>query len=345
MKSIRVCGLVVWVSLVAAWPLMAADADKSSDGAATGTGTLFADETLARGKGFEIKRSQLEEAYILFKANAAARGQAVQEAPERIEQQLLDRLVTVEVLKAKSTAEDRTKATNRADKVASEIKSKSGATGNWERQLKAAGLTPEKFMKELLERAIVEEVMEREVKAFVTITAEQAKKFYNENSDRFMAPEMVRISHILITTQDTTTGQPYTESQKQAARAKADKVYERAKAGEDFTKLVKEISDDVVSREKDGEYKFPRGGMVPEVEAASFSLQANQISDVVTSPYGYHIIKLLEKIPAQKVDYAKVEERIKESLMMMELEKQMPAYLKKVKTEAGVEILLNKDKK
>ena len=346
MRLLHIGLVVISATVVAALPVIAAEAEKpSGGGAVTGTGTLFADETVARGKGFEIKRSQLEDAYMLFKANAASRGQPMQEAPERIEQQLLDRLVTVEVLKTKSTAEDRTKAAARADKVAEEIRSKSGAPGNWERQLKAAGLTPEKFKTELVERATVEEVMEREVKAFVTITTEQAKKFYDDNAERFTAPEMVRISHILIATQDNTTGQAYTESQKVAAREKADKVFARATAGEDYLKLVKEVSDDILSREKEGEYKFPRGGMVPEVEAASFSLQTNQISDVVTSPYGFHIIKLLEKIPPQKIEFTKVEERVKDSLMMVELEKQMPAYLKRVKEDAGVELLLNKDKK
>lgn len=346
MKSLRASVVVGWSSFVAASIVVGAEADRAGSGAAvTGTGTLFADEVVARGKGFEIKRSQLEEAYILFKANAASRGQQIQEPPERIEQQLLDRMVTVEVLKAKSTPEDRSKATNRADKVAAEVQAKSGTPGNWERQLKAAGITPERFKAELLERATVEEVMEREVKAFVVITTEQAKKFYEENSERFLAPETVRIRHILIATQDNNTGQAYTESQKVAAREKADKVHARAKAGEDFTKLVKEVSDDILSREKEGEYKFPRGGMVPEVEAASFSLQTNQISDVVTSPYGFHLVQLLEKTAPQKIDFAKVEERIKEGLMMMELEKQMPSYLQRVKTEAGVELLLNKSSK
>ena len=77
----------------------------------------------------------------------------------------------------------------------------------------------------------------------------------------------------------------------------------------------------------------------------SFTLQPNQVSDLVTSAYGYHIIKLLEKIPPQKVEFVKAEERIKDALMMIELEKQMPLYLERVKKEAAVEILLNKDKK
>ncbi len=74
-------------------------------------------------------------------------------------------------------------------------------------------------------------------------------------------------------------------------------------------------------------------------EAAAFSLKTNQISDVVETEYGYHIIKLSEKIPAAKVELAKVSPQVKEDLTMQEFEKQLPDYIEKVKKEAGVEIV------
>ena len=80
-------------------------------------------------------------------------------------------------------------------------------------------------------------------------------------------------------------------------------LLKRARAGEDFAKLAKEYSEDPGSKDKGGEYKFPRGQMVPEFEAAAFSLGTNQVSDIVTTRFGYHIIKLSEKIPARKVEY------------------------------------------
>src|SRR5437763_13727165 len=118
---------------------------------------------------------------------------------------------------------------------------------------------------------------------------------------------MVRASHILIATSDPATGTEMSESEKKAKRKIADDLLKRAKAGEDFAKLAKENSEDPGSKDKGGEYTFPRGQMMPEFEAAAFSLNTNQVSDVVTTPYGFHIIKLYEKIPAHKEPYAGLE--------------------------------------
>ena len=87
---------------------------------------------------------------------------------------------------------------------------------------------------------------------------------------------------------DQTTGAELPEDQKKAKRKLADDLLKRARAGEDFAKLAKEYSEDPGSKEKGGEYPpFPRGQMVPEFEAAAFSLNTNQVSDVVTTSYGY----------------------------------------------------------
>ena len=160
----------------------------------------------------------------------------------------------------------------------------------------------------------------------------------------FQQPEKVHAAHILISTKDSTTNQDFSPEKKKEKKKLAEKVLQRAKKGEDFGKLAKEFSEDPGSKDAGGEYTFPRGQMVPEFEAAAFSMKTNQISDLVETSYGYHIIKLHDKIPSQKVEYAKVEKEIKERLQLMEIQKQLPDYLDKLKKEAGVEIAGEKSK-
>jgi parvulin-like peptidyl-prolyl isomerase len=79
--------------------------------------------------------------------------------------------------------------------------------------------------------------------------------------------------------------------------------------------------------------------MVPTFEAAAFALKTNELSGIVTTPFGYHIIKSYEKIPAKTVEFDKVKDELKQYLTTMEVQKQLPDYTKKVRAEAHVEIL------
>jgi len=319
---------------------IAAEAAKPETKPAAETKKLFADDILCKGKSVEVRRSQVDEAFVQFKANLTARGQPFpEERREQVETQLLDRLVVTRLLVNRATDEDRARAKALAEKFEGDTRKQAGSNESFERQLLAMGFSTEQFREQVAERAICEEVVERELKTKVSITNEQAKKFYDENGDQFERPEMVRASHILISTRDAVSGQEASGEKKKEKRAQTEKILERARKGEDFAALAREFSEDPGSKDKGGEYTFPRGQMVPEFEAAAFGLKTNEISDIVTTQFGYHIIKLSEKMPAQKVEYAKTEKELKEHLTKQEVQKQLPAFLEKLKSEANLEYL------
>ncbi len=301
---------------------------------------LFGDPVLAKGKGFEVKRSQLDASILTFKGAMAARGQTVSPVEmERVEPQLLQELVRLRLLLTQATDTDRTKGKELAEqRIKAEIE-RAGSEENVARQAKAIGRTLESWKAEIGDASVARTILDREIK--VTVTDDEVKKFYDENPARFEQPEQVRASHILFATLDLSTRQPLPEAQKEAKRKQAEEVVKRARAGEDFVKLVKEFSEDASVKDKGGELTLARGNpnLPPEFEAAAFSLGENQISDVVTTTVGYHIIKVLEKIPAKMVEFAKVSDRIKEGLTQQAVQKQLPDYFDKLMKDAGVEIL------
>lgn len=299
---------------------------------------LFGDDTIAKGTGLEVKRSQLDAAMISIRSNAAARNQAI--TPDQAvmyERQILERLIQIQLLNNKATEADKAKGKEMATKQYDAILKRSVTEEALARQLKSVGMTMEELKSKMAEEAIAQAVADRELK--VSVTDEEAKKYYDENPAKFEQPEMVRASHILMSTLDPNTRQPLPEDKKAAKRKQIEELLKRARAGEDFAKLAKENTEDPGSRDSGGEYKFPRGQMVPEFEAAAFSLNTNQVSDVITTQFGYHIIKLSEKIPAQKVELAKVADELKEGLKRQKLEKLLPDYIEKMEKDANVEIV------
>lgn len=300
---------------------------------------LFPDPVVAKGNGFQIKRSQVDDALVAYKANFAARNPGGEPSIPNLEANLLNKLVVTDILLGKATAEDKTNATELTETYLAKAKASFPSEDIFIAQVKASGLTLEQFRARILEQNTCETVLNRELRSKIKISDAEAKKFYDDNPSEFEQKEQVRASHILISTLDKTTQQPLPEDQKKEKEKLAKELKARAEKGEDFAKLAKEYSDDPGSKDKGGEYTFPRGQMVKEFETAAFALQTNQVSEIVETRYGYHIIKLSEKIPASTMEFDKISPKLKEYLTDREFAKQLPAYLEKIKAESKVEIL------
>lgn len=300
---------------------------------------LFGNEVIAKGDGFEIKQSRLDESVITIRAGAASRGSAMPPAAvQQLEREVLKRLVNIELLTLRATDEDRQKGQAEAEKRVAQLIERAGSEEAMSRQLKAVDLTLDRLRDKLIEEATAEMVLQREMN--IQITDAEVEAFYKENPARFEKPETVRAAHILLTTRDPATRAELSETDKAAKRRKIEGLLERARRGDDFATLVRENSEDVQTKDKGGEYTFPRGQMVPEFEAAAFALAPNQVSDVVTTTFGYHIIKVYEKIPASVMPLDdELREQVRDFLRGQRLAEGMDAHMKKLAEAAHVEVL------
>jgi len=297
---------------------------------------LFPDRVIAKGKGVEVKSSDLEEAFLSLKANKAANGQSVPiDAEPEIEKQLLDRMIATQLFLARATPADRTIGNETAKKFMADSRQQSSSEEAFKRQLVALGLTLPQFEKQITEQAIVKAVIDRELKAKEMIGPDEIKKFYDQNPKYFQQPEQVKVAQIQFNTRNLSA------EETERKRAEAKKVLDRANAGEDFSKLVKEFSEDELSKPNDGQFTIIRGQLPIEFESAAFTLKTNQISDLIRTSYGYHIIKLIEKTPPQQAELVKVQDRIRDTLLQEAVQKRLPDYVEKLKKEADVQIVTN----
>lgn len=302
---------------------------------------LFPDKVVAKGKGVEVKQSELDETMIALRASLAAQGQALPDSDRaRLMTNALDRIVMSRLVTSHATADEKSQAKKKAEEFVAEVRKKMPSEEAFKRRLEANGMKYETFFSKAEEETLVRLVVEREVAGKITVTDAEIQKFYDDNAKSFDQPELVKVNHILLTTLESGSKTELPEEKKKEKRALIDKLLQRAKAGDDFAKLATEFTEDIGSKERGGEYIFPRGRMVPEFEAAAWALMPGQISEVVTTQFGYHIIKLQEKIAPKKLALTEVSARIKDGLVGQQVQKQMPDYYKKLKTEAGVQFFL-----
>jgi len=181
-----------------------------------------------------------------------------------------------------------------------------------------------------------------QLRSRITVTPQEIESYYNSNIQQFQAPEQVRASHILLKTDG---------KDEAAVKKQAEDILKQAKApGADFAALAKKYSEDDGSKANGGDLDyFSKGRMVPEFEQAAFSMQPGQISDLVKSQFGFHIIKVVDKKAASTRTLDEVRTQIQTTLTTQRLDQQLaertrdldarikkPADLDTVGKEAGL---------
>ena len=185
-------------------------------------------------------------------------------------------------------------------------------------------------------RLAYQKLMEAQFDGQVNITEEDAQKYYSENTKQFEQPEQVRASHILI---KPDLSDPNTDPNlaKAAAKARAEVLLEQIKAGADFAQLAKANSDDPGSAQNGGDLNFfGKGQMIPPFEKAAFELEVGQISDVVETRYGYHIIKVTDHKDAGVTTFEEVKEDLINMLKQRKQNELAKQYIEDLKAKATI---------
>ena len=191
----------------------------------------------------------------------------------------------------------------------------------------------EASIKEKLERDLcLKKLIDDEVAPGVKLTDIEIRAFYDNNPEAFKEPEQVRASHILIKVDPEADA-----SQKAEAKKKIDLVQAKLKKGEDFGALAKEYSEGP-SGPKGGDLGyFTRGQMVKSFEDAAFAMKPGEVSGVIETRFGYHLILVTDKKPETTMSYDDIKAKLEEFLKQRKMQEEINVYVKRLEEKAKIE--------
>jgi peptidyl-prolyl cis-trans isomerase C len=180
----------------------------------------------------------------------------------------------------------------------------------------------QKRLEEFKKLTLISTLFEKEVLTKSTVSEQEIMNFFESHQGEFSAAQQVKASHILVKTEE-----------------EARNVLRKLKEGERFSEVAKKVSIDKASAVKGGDLGyFSRGQMVPEFEHAAFHLNAGELSEPVKTPFGYHIIKVLDVKKGPAVEFEKVKDMITQKLMNDKQKEIFDSYIADAKTRHTVTI-------
>ena len=316
--------VVALVLITAGWQASAADKKQPSE------------DKIAVVNGEVVTRSEFDRAVGFAKQRALQTGQPLDDA--QLKERILKQLVGSELLYQESKKEGIKVDQKAVDERLEQWKKRFPNEEEYKKALSSSKLSVPQMKEDIKRGMTIEKLIVTRFVDKTTVPEKEIKAYYDSNSNLFKQPEQVRASHILIKVEPKAK-----ESEKEDALKKIKEVQEKQKKGGDFAKLAKEYSQGP-SNAKGGDLGFfKRGQMVPAFEEVAFKLKPGEVSDIVNTRFGYHLIKVVDKKPESTVPYEEIKERIGQYLKQQKVQKEVRQLVEKLRKEGKVETFLKNE--
>ena len=214
-----------------------------------------------------------------------------------------------------------------------------------EKAAREQGVSYEDFKANIRNQIITQQVMRDEVGRKVSITPGEVQRYYEAHKQEYAQPESVRLSEILISTADPLTAagpkgavMPDDPQRLATAKAKADDIEAKLKAGGNFDQLARTNSDGPTATEGGDLGKFGRGSLAKVLEDSTFDLKPGQFTEPIRTKQGYVILKVVQHVPGGVPPFKDVEQQVEESFYSSRMEPAMRQYLTQMREEAYIDI-------
>jgi len=265
-------------------------------------------------------------------STAGERGEKMKKARLEVLDRLIEsRLLEEEMKKRKIEVPERD-----VDATIQDVLKSSNLTENdMKKALAREGMTLSTYRQKVRDELGKMRLVSREIKSKIVIEDEVLREYYQKNQEKFTDPLEVKIQQIFFPVPEHAS-----QEETAAVQREARPILERARKGEDFAELARKFSKGPEAGEGGLLGYFKHRELRPELEEAGFKVRTGEISDLVRSPAGFHILRVLERKGGEPRPFAEVQFKIREELSEAEAQKKFEQWMKELKSKAYIEIRL-----
>ena len=319
--------------------------EKSSSGQKMGNGETSI-ETSSQGaaadqndgpaavvNGQEISMAKFNRFLQMQQMEYMRRGQQLQQSQlQELRSRTLDYLIDQEVLFQQAKAEGISADEEKVEKQLQQYKQQSGGESQFKQALAQQGMSEKQLETDVRKQLILQKFIQNEFESDISISDEEARDFYKKNPDYFTQKEQVKTQHIIIQVKEDAAEAKVTE-----ARKKIEKVQEQLEKGVDFAELAKQFSEGPSSKNGGSLGFVQRGQMVPTFEKTAFSLDPGEVSDIIRTQFGFHIVKVTDRKEEETSPYEEVKSDIINHLKTVKMDEKVQNFLEKKKGNMDIE--------
>jgi peptidyl-prolyl cis-trans isomerase C len=272
---------------------------------------LFFSACSSSGGSITITQEQLNDELDRLVAQYQSQGQPISaEQLDQMRGSLLNQMIERELLVAAAEADGQELSDEELDAEIDSVRAQFGSEEAFQEVIAQYGYTEERLRDEIGDAMLIQKYIDNVILASIEVSDDEMLAFYNDNPSYFETPETVTASHILVQLEEGADA-----AQRTAAEEKINEVARLLAEGADFAEVAREYSEGPSAPSGGDLGEFTRGQMVPPFEAAVFALEVGEISGVVETQFGLHLIYLRDRTEAGLIDFETASESIRNYLV------------------------------
>ncbi len=282
--------------------------------------------------GKAITKQELDREMRIIQVKLMLAGKPIGSAKyDEMEQKVLEDLINRELLYQECSKQDIKVKKEDVDKNLEHLRKQYSTELEFMETLEKRELTREKLRDKIKREIAIKQLIRDKFVENTAIPEDELKRFYENHLDDFYRPEQVKISQILIAVKPDAT-----DAEKEEALKKLKAIREKAIAGENFGELAKQYSD-CPSKKKGGNLGYiKKGNLDINLEKTAFSLDSGEVSEILLTKYGYHLIKCTDRLTEMTILFEKARPQIERSLIQNKVREKLYAYLENIKEKADL---------